>query len=102
MAENDLLTVADRVRLFANGAPMDSLVAGAGSMKKKLNCIHQLDGDPRCQPAFRNRYECDACSTVWHNTWLCSCDDECAKCCTDISPCYSEKIAACACVYLGK
>jgi len=71
-------------------------------MKKKLDCIHQLDEVPCCQPAFLNQYECDGCGAVWLDTWSCGCDDECPNCRTDIRPSYSEEVATCACDYLGK
>ena len=70
-------------------------------MKKKSNCRHQFDDQPRCQPAFLNQYECDRCDVAWTDTWSCTCDDVCASCGTDISPTRSEKIAPCACCYLG-
>jgi hypothetical protein len=71
-------------------------------MKKKQDCIHQLDEEPCCQPALLNQYECDDCGAVWLDTWSCGRDDECPNCRTDISPSYSEEVATCACAYLGK
>jgi hypothetical protein len=69
--------------------------------RKRPGCPHQWEDEPRCQPAFINHYECDGCGAAWNDTWSCACDDECARCHSDISPSYYKKVAPCACDYLG-
>jgi hypothetical protein len=64
---------------------------------KKINCDHQQDDNPHCQPAYCNAYHCQHCNVSWEDHWSCACDDECPECGKAITPEDSEIIAACAC-----
>jgi hypothetical protein len=74
---------------------------GGSLRRKRPGCPHQWEDEPRCQPVFVNHYECPGCGAVWDDAWSAASDDECARCNLDISPSHSEKVAPCACDYLG-
>jgi hypothetical protein len=68
--------------------------------RKKPGCDHQHAKVQACQPAFLNKYRCDACDVSWEDHWSCGCDDECPNCGEDISPETSDRVAPCACDFL--
>ena len=41
---------------------------------------------------YMNHYECDRCSTHWHDEWSCKCDDKCPNCNAAMCPDNSENL----------
>jgi ribosomal protein S27AE len=43
-------------------------------------------------PVYRNHYTCANCGTTWTDDWTATCDDDCPKCGTTMTPTHSEDL----------